>query len=328
MRDPPLPRGGGILPAFVARLRLESVMRLILVPLDGSLLAERALPAALDLAARHHARIELVSVHQSALPARGQLGAIAHEDHYDAVIRAGLSAYLDVTAAKIRANHATCDVAGILLEGPVAAAIAAYARSREADLVAITTRGRGGPARWILGSVADALVRTLTVPVLLVRAEEDPGESVVLPLRRVLVALDGSPESERAVEIAVRLLRNDQATFTLLHVAPPLHPLLRTLANAEEVARDTEEQTHRAKAYLQEAVARCAGLGAITAAFRMDLNPARGIIAFAAEHSTDLIVLSTHGRGPIGRALLGSVADKVVRTATVPVLLCHTPRSP
>ncbi len=301
-------------------------MPLILVPLDGSLFAERALPAALDLAARHGVPIELVGVHQPALPVRGGQGAMVYDQRYDDDMRHELSRYLDVTAAKIRADDPAATVRVELLVGDPVPAIDAHARAVDADLIVITSHGRGGPARWVMGSVADRLVRTLHTPVLVVRIEQDSTASVAVPFQRVVIALDGSEESERAIDQAVRLVHHDRATYTLLYVAPPLHPVLRLLANAEELEKDQEEQQAAARAYLRDAAGRHAAVDGMDTALRVDLHPARGIADFAAEHRADLIVLSTHGRGPIGRAFLGSVADKVVRTATIPVLLCHSPR--
>lgn len=301
-------------------------MRLILVPLDSSLFAERALPVALDLAARHHARVVLVAVHQPTVPVRGGQGAMVFDQRYDQDMRGGLSQYLDETAAKIRADDATVNVDVALLDGTPVTAIDAYANEHGADLIVITSHGRTGPARWLLGSVADGLVRTLRRPVLIVRVDEASTESVAMPFQRVLVALDGTEESEAAIARAAAIVGNPNAHFTLLYVSPPLHPVLRLLASANELARDTDEQQAEARRYLDDAATRAAPLGTMQTALAVNLHPAHGIASYAAEEGMDLIVLSTHGRGPVGRAFLGSVADKVVRTAQIPVLLCHVPR--
>ncbi|MBL0172072.1 MAG: universal stress protein [Gemmatimonadaceae bacterium] len=147
-------------------------MQRILVPLDGSPFAERALPTALDLAARHGARIELIGVHQPALPVRGGQGAVVFDQRFDAELRAGVRQYLHDTVVKLRAAHPSLDFGSQRLDGTPAPAIAEYARSEHADLVVLASHGRGGPARWMMGSVADQLVRSLTIPVLVVRAED------------------------------------------------------------------------------------------------------------------------------------------------------------
>ena len=190
----------------------------------------------------------------------------------------------------------------------------------------MTSHGRGGPARWLLGSVADGLVRTLRTPVLIVRVDEEATSSPSMPFQKVVIALDGSVESETAIARAAAIVRNPDARFTLLYVSPPLHPVLRMLANADELARDTAEQQSAARQYLSEVAERAAPLGTMSTALAVNLHPAHGIADYAAEQQADLIVLSTHGRGPVGRAFLGSVADKVVRTARIPILLCHEPR--
>ena len=301
-------------------------MRLIFVPLDGSPFAERALPAALDLAARHGARLELIGVHQPALPIRGGQGAVVFDQRFDADMRAGVQHYLEHALAKIRTEHPTLDAALQRLEGSPGPAIAEYARSRQADLVVLASHSRGGPARWMMGSVADSLVRSLTIPVLVVRAEDHAPTSVAASPQRVLVALDGTPESESAVATVTALLLDERATYTLLMVVPPPHPALRLLATAEELHRYMDDEQASSRDYLREASVRGAALANIQTALSADVHPAHGITQFAADNQIDLIVLSTHGRGPIGRAFLGSVADKVVRMASVPVLLCHAPR--
>jgi nucleotide-binding universal stress UspA family protein len=301
-------------------------MRLILVPLDGSPFAEHALPPALDLARRHQAEVVLIAAHQPVLPIRGGQGAMVFDQRYDADMRRALADYLDVTAAAIAADDPTIAVGVELLDGSPVAVISDFAHQYDADLIVLTSHGRGGPARWVMGSVADGLVRTMRTPVLVVRIDDSSTASVKPPFQRVVIALDGSTESESAIERAARIVHNDRATFTLLYVSPPLHPVLRLLANAEELKHTAEHQQAAARRYLSEAVDRHQTLGSVTSALTVDLHPARGITEYAATHQADLIVLSTHGRGPVGRTFLGSIADKVVRTAAIPVLLCHAPR--
>ncbi len=300
-------------------------MRLILVPLDSSPFAEHAIAPALDLARRHGARVELVGVHQPSLPLTGGEWAMVYDQRYDQEIRARLGQYLDETAARLRGEHPGVAIEARLLDGVPVRRIADHARTSGADLVVITSHGRTGPGRWLLGSVADGLVRSLLLPVLVVRLAKD-GTPPALPFRRLVVALDGTPESEAAVPVAVRFFGHADATITLLHVVPPLHPVLRMLASPEEFERDSEEQQAASKAYLRDAAARGAHLAPLETALTVDLHPAHGIVEYAEEHAADLLVLSTHGRGPVGRAFLGSVADKVVRSATIPVLLCHVER--
>lgn len=301
-------------------------MRLIIVPLDGSPFAERALPPALDLAARHGARVEIVGVHQVVPVVNDGQGGVVFEQHYDAELRAGTQRYLDDALARIRANTPAHDVSAVLLQGAPAAAISAYARAQHADLVVLASHGRSGPARWMLGSVTDGLLRRLTIPILVVRGAEQSAAPVAVPFRHVVIALDRTPESERAVSTAVHWLGDAHTTFTLLHIVPPLHPVMRTLATPDELVRYTTHQEASARLYLKDAAAREATHASVQTAVHADVHPAHGITQFAVEHGADLVVLSTHGRSPIERAFLGSVADKVLRTATVPLLLCHTPR--
>jgi nucleotide-binding universal stress UspA family protein len=299
-------------------------MRHLIVALDSSPFAERALPTALDLARHHGARLELLVVHQPSMPAVGGQGAMIYDQRYDLEIRARLEQYLSETATRLRAEHPALTIDATLLDGMPVRRIAEHVRTTGADLLVITSHGRGGPARWLLGSVADGLVRSLLSPVLVIRSEADAPPAV--PFRKVVVAVDGTPESEASVPIAVRYFGRPETRFTLLTVVPPLHPVLRMLASADEFERDTQEQQAASRAYLRDAAARGAHLADFATALIVDRHPAHGISAYATEHGADLLVMSTHGRGPVGRAFLGSVADKVVRTTAIPILLCHVER--
>lgn len=145
--------------------------RSLLVPLDGSDFGEHALPLALSLARRLGAALQVVHVHVPAWGVYGELGpydeATAH------VLRDRDRAYVD---AVVRRLAAVADIvpSSALLDGPVADTISRHAAAIGADLLVMTTHGRGPLTRFWLGSVADALVRQASIPVLLVQPKEAP----------------------------------------------------------------------------------------------------------------------------------------------------------
>jgi nucleotide-binding universal stress UspA family protein len=216
------------------------------------------------------------------------------------------------------------------VEGFPAEALAAYATAEGIDMIVMTTHGRGGLSRFWLGSVADALVRQAGTPVLLIRPDDDGKEeaSAAPPLRHILVPSDGSSLSRSVLEPALALGELTGARFTLLRALLPLPPQPRpwTLATTAIEPEMLAEERLRALEEM-EAVAtplRDRGL-AIECAVVTHRNPATAILEFAATNSVDAITLGTRGRSGWARAALGSVADKVMRAATLPVLLYRPP---
>ncbi len=147
-------------------LRIRSVM----VPLDGSPLAEQALPWAIAIARKARARLRLAMVHRLALlsPLADTVGLYTK---VELAVRKSQRDYLHDTAGRVKAE-AAIQVATAILEGEPAPALAGYAKETGADLVVMTTHGRGRLERAWLGSVTDELMRTLGVPMPVIR----PGE--------------------------------------------------------------------------------------------------------------------------------------------------------
>ncbi len=304
--------------------------RSILVPLDGSVFGEHALPWALSIARRASASIRLVHVHT---PPGGapELGAY-YDDALDRHLLTHEKAYLDHVARRLN-QAAGLEAATDLLEGDVAAAVRNAAEGTAAGLVVMTTHGRGPLDRFWLGSVADRLLRELPVPLLLVRPGEGLPDLQCDPVaKHVLLPLDGTPLAEQMIKPAVALGSLMDADYTLLRVVrpgqPPTYPLEGvTLGQlAEAAAREAEERERRLREhveeYLEEVAAglRLRGLRVQTRAV-VDPQPAAAILRAGAAPACDLIALATHARRGLSRLVLGSVADKVIRGAAVPVLV-------
>ena len=294
-------------------------MRQIMVPLDGSEFAEQALGWAYAVASRTGACVHLVKV-QAPEPHTAE--AFFFNVQADTATRIADQNYLDTTS--IAAQHCDVSVVPALLRGRVVDALAAYCAEQDIDLVVMTTHGRGGLSRAWLGSVADELVRRINIPLMLLRpSAKAPMCGKGFHLDNILIPLDRSEESERAIEPALALGQLTGAHYTLLEVLPPL-----TLVPVPEVTpiamqqTDHDELRARAAAYLDTVAERLRAHGhRVDTAVVIQPQCAAGILEQAASTDTSLIAMATHGRSGLQRLALGSVADKVLRGTTVPLLL-------
>jgi nucleotide-binding universal stress UspA family protein len=307
--------------------------RSILVPLDGSEFGEQALPLALSIARRAGASLRLVHV---AIPlVTNYAEAFVMPDDLEARVRARQADYLNETASRLLVSSLV-PVTTALLDGDVVTAIRDHAAAAGVDLVVMTTHGRGPLGRFWLGSVADELVRRLPIPLLLVRPSDRPPEPGHEPvLRHLLIPLDGSPLAEQIIEPAVALGTLMDADYTLLRVLEPMLPVGYPLEGGtigeatrkllDQVQTAHEELRREARRYLagiaEDLQER--GLHAQVRVTTAD-QPAAAILDAATPPACDLVAVETHGRRGLTRVLLGSVADKLIRGAPVPVLV-HRP---
>jgi nucleotide-binding universal stress UspA family protein len=294
------------------------MFRKILVPLDGSSFGEYALPLALAIARRAAAPLELVHVYTP-------VGPNAFRTPGSSLPEERAQAYLEQLATSL-SERWEVTIGVTVLAGPAANTLHDHAIDTGADLVVMTTHGRGMLARAWLGGVADTLVRRLPMPVLLARPHEEALDLLEgvheLAFEHVLVPLDGSPLAEEALAPATALGELMGAEFTLVQA---IEPVMLTYAPAAQASgvdeRFLEQWRAEAAAYLEGVAGPMRDRGLIVRTRVIYGPPAVAIIDYAREHAADLIAMCTHGRGGIARMLLGSVADKVVRGAGAPVLI-------
>jgi nucleotide-binding universal stress UspA family protein len=224
----------------------------------------------------------------------------------------------------LRAAHGAT-ISATVLDGPTVSTIVAHAAATGADLIVMSSHGRTGASRFWLGSVADAVIRSAAMPVLLSRSRADADTSGKAPLfSRVLVPLDGSQAAEEAIPHAIALATLGPAHVHLLRVeevAEDLRTSVWVLASRE--ADDLSERLRRADHYLQGVLARFDlrwAPATRSAEARDGHRVGETIAAVATERDIDLIVMTTHGRGA-SRMIVGSVADKVIRGTTCSLLL-------
>lgn len=298
----------------------------LLVTLDGSEFGEHALPFAEAIAAKTGASVGLAHVHCCELPTDLlQNTPFQYEgvsmDAYLKKSAAEQRIYLDEKEAEVKGKLPENRVCSALLEGYVTEAIERHAREIGADLIVMTTHGRTGMSRAWLGSVADSLVRHSSFPLLVIRPLE--GEAETFPevrFRHFLVPLDGSEVGETMLGPASSLARAMGAKVTLMHVVSP-HLTLGARVSPLP-AGHVEEKREEAKSYL-EGVARDLREEGVETETKIESHfaPARAILKVAEDDEADLIAIATHGYTGVKRALLGSVADKVLRASRWPLLL-------
>jgi nucleotide-binding universal stress UspA family protein len=288
---------------------------------------------ALNIAWRASAQLQLAHVHQPVAPAYGG-GDVAADVILESTVRNREHGYLDRIVDRV-ARLYSVPVSPLLFEGPVADTLCERA-AQDADLVVMTTHARGPLGRLWLGSVADQLVRSCSLPLLLVKA--GPGKPdltrEVLP-QNLMITLDGTPMAEQILEPAIALGSVVHANYTLVRVIKPatIGNYGDAIASNDEFDRSLLRQVRElfdrkhaeAEAYL-DGVAQRLRAQALCVRTRVlsSARVAEGLLKEARNGPTDLIALETHGRGGLARLFQGSVADKLLRGGSKPLLVHHT----
>ena len=295
----------------------------MLVPLDGSELAEVVFVYAKELAGR--LGLEVILLHVCAPDEAGLLPMQqAYIDRSVEIIRRQAEELQEKTGNQLRSK--TVEVRGEVATGYPAEEIIRYAEANDVDLILMATHGRSGIKRWTMGSVADKVLRASTVPVWLVRAEL-PSEIVYdqLPTRNILVLLDGSELAESVlphVEAVAKQRGAGLVEVVLLGVCEPTllpsyYPTAMPLNWDDHVTRCKRSNEE----YLAKVEKRLTDAGLKVTTEVPVGKPADAIVDYASKNPVNLIVMSTHGRSGLGRWVFGSVAERVLLGVTSPILL-------
>ena len=311
--------------------------RKVIVPLDGSELAEEVLPHVAEVVRDRGGQVYLLSVAPlikgiapTVVDVRPPSASMQEERRH---IERELVEYLQTVAGRL--EPAAADVQVSVRFGRPADEILAFASDVGADLIAMSTHGRSGISRWVFGSVADRVLRGAACPVLLVRAGQAQPRT---PYQRILVPLDGSELAEQVLPYVKALIHPPKTstpggeqrggtsiflvsvlttglgdrTVTLLTSYPPGLRLATTALHHAEV---------QLRSYLRSVAAALREQGAAVYIAVQQGSPADEILAYAAEVEADLIGLTTHGFSGMSRWVYGNVAGKVLQGARSPVLL-------
>ena len=297
----------------------------ILVPLDGSRFAEQALSTACALARRAGGELKLAHVVDFVSFLPDPQDSAEESLHQNA--RNDAEHYLEHQRAELEQTSGV-PVNATVTEGLPADEIQEQAKKWRADLIVMATHGHGAFDRAWIGSVADAVVRASSTPVVLVRADESqaakPGAQ---SLANILIALDGSNLAEQAVEPVVRLARAIGGRLIVLRVVRPWVVATRPMAYAHQLPELREKALAARCAEARDYVTRIASslegdLENVTSdVIVAESSEAAEIIRYADRCEVDLIALATRGRSGLRRLMLGSVADKLIRGSRVPVLV-------
>lgn len=287
----------------------------IVVPLDGSKLAELALPYAEWLAAAFGSELVLLSVCERS------------EREY----RETQQLCLERIAAAVRKNiekRAAAEVKAVLLFGDPAKEIVSYAERNNVSLIAMASHGRSGIMMWALGSVANKVLQRASVPVLLIKVKGCPAATgTEKTINKVLIPLDGSELGEAALPhvrelankipvevILFQVVERGMYVHTVggLNYVPFKEPVLESMKKrAEEYLKKTGEKLTSTKATIRREV--------------RTGDVAEEIIKYADEANVNLIAMSTHGYSGVKEWIMGGVAHKVLQAANKPMLLVRAP---
>ncbi|MEP7361343.1 MAG: universal stress protein [Chloroflexota bacterium] len=303
---------------------VQPMIASILVPLDGSPFAERALPTAVSVARSSGATINLVHVDQG--PVHGSWGSTVDpqlDNDGRGLTQRGLQAMSDQLIA-----HTGLRVTLTLLEGPATNTLEEHIAVTRPDFVVMSTHGRTGVVRALLGSVAGHIIGHSAAPVLLVRPTSVDSEAGSGPLfSHILVALDGSELAEQVIDRMLPLAAPGATRLTLLQVVV-LTSLTAMPYPADavpiELPGSFPERRDELAPHLNVLAAGLRGRGFETSVQIVShWQAATAILEQAQAEHADLIALSTRGHGGLRRFVLGSVADSVVHGAVTPVLVFH-----
>jgi nucleotide-binding universal stress UspA family protein len=291
----------------------------ILVPLDGSHLAEAALPAAAYLSGKFNAGVTLVHIIEKNAP---------REIHGQPHLRdaAEAAAYLETISRKwfaeglrIERHVHTAEVDN------VAESIVQHTGELKNDLIVMCSHGRGRAIHTILGSMAQEIIAMGTIPVLITR----PGENEEIPAfscKSVLTPLDGALDHEQALPLAKMLAQACQAAICLAMVVPRFVSLSGQMTVTSRFLPGTvstmlELSVQSAEGYLKDLSDKLKSEGFTASAHVRRGDPANTIVAIARELQADVIVLATHGKSGMEAFWAGSVAHKVCSQCRIPILL-------
>ncbi len=290
----------------------------ILVPLDGSALAEQALPVAIHLAKQMQSELILLSVarHEPVAMVEPMGYGMWLSEEAQPNIREQLGVYLTNTMERYTVAGVT--MTSLLKEGDEAGEIVDTAVSQLANLIIMTTHGRSGLSRWLMGSVTEKVMHHAPCPLLILRDSTVP--------EHILITLDGSEIAETALLPGLALATGIGADVTLLQVLEGSLPPLSSgdwvedeMANAGQEQEYNKDKERHVTLYLRTIADRFSHHAPKTAVpFG---KPAEAILSYAESIPNSLITIATHGRSGLARWVFGSVAEKVLRGATEPVLV-------
>ena len=281
----------------------------VMVPVDFSEASKKGVNYGLSLALEFEARLVLANIVR-----------------YDSLAYLTAKAHLlDLIPAELRER---LDFELIVKSGDIRQELLGIVEEKEIDLVVMGSRGRSHVQRLLLGSVTERMLRKLHVPILTVshlEPERELHKPGPVPLKKLLYATDLADGSEAGLEFSIRLARGLNAHLTVVHVVQPLDAAMYGIETAGYLPDYATEARAQASERLNRLVALVSDGSVPITTVLADGVAYERIHALAAGQNADLVVINLQGKGRLDRALLGTTAERVIRTATVPVLALPLP---
>lgn len=304
----------------MSKLTADQFARILLAT-DGSKNSQQAAAVAARIAKSYNSEVTVLS----AVPSIGGRGAPLEGEYYSRLINKADDNVDEAAAVFKKAGVAVSEKEVPQDSASVVETIVEFASKEKIGLIVMGTRGLGGFKRAALGSVSSGVAEHAAHATLVVRPrgkKEDEG----LEIRRILVAVDGSPNAQRALEAAVDLAKHLEAELRIAHVVfvPALFWSLGVPGSVVPAEKIEEDAATSGRALLAKAVkfAKDAGVSNIKDELVTDLvSPYQGIVQLAEHDRADLIVIGTRGNEGFKRLLLGSVANSVLHYASCSVLV-------
>ena len=301
---------------------MTMTIQTVLIPTDGSARSTAAARRGFDLATALDCTVHVLSVADSSIATGAGYGG----DSPSIRKRLRETATERVTSLRDEATQRGIEATAVTREGIPAKEIVTYADDVGIDAILLGTSGRGGVARTVMGSVADKVVRTASMPVITITPEAARAETTDA-VDTILLPTDGSEPATAAAEFGVELASQVNASVRLLSVIDGSRSSVLSRIRDTESAADEDGLHERATAHLDALASDARDRGVKTHVTVTDGDPGEEIVRYAESEAVDLIGLGTTGHGGFERLLVGSVADQVIRTAPVPVLTtCPTDR--
>jgi len=301
------------------------MLRHLLVPLDGSPMAESVLSATADLVRRLSAHVTLLHIIE-----RGAPKTVHGERHLTQPAEA--ESYLRGVAEWFVSEGVRADFLVHRDGADVAKSIADGAAEIGADLVVLCTHGWSGLRGFLFGRVAQQVLRWGTIPVLLIQPSAE-GWKAPFSCRRLVVPLDGSGMAETALPAASAVAHAFEAEVLLVWVVPTVATVsgergaaMKLMPSAAAALLDAEAA--QAATYLERVGARLREEGVKISVEVGRGEPIRVLLDTVAKQEIDLIVIATHGRSGISAVWAGSVTSRILRYSTRPILLIRIPGPP
>jgi nucleotide-binding universal stress UspA family protein len=287
-------------------------LKKILVPLDGSGEAESVLPYIRDLAPRFGSQVHILGVGIGTKTRR---------------VNRLLEDYIKKIAIGLQGDDIKAEP--VIRYGIAADKILDFTVEKEVDLIIMATHGRSGITRWWMGSIAEKVISEATAPVLLVRSKRPSKTGTagkLHSLHKILAPLDGSDIGESALPYVETLAINSRASVDLLQIVSPPGTVEASLLGGPDWRKFIKTMHDAGENYLKGITTRLSGNGVKSTYEVVTGDPADKIVEYAEDKRISLIAMSTHGRTGLARWVLGSVTDKVLHSAKVPILLARSPK--